>query len=141
MLPLRLVIDTNILISGLLKPEGLEHAILFFSLTPPATWFISSQVLDEYQEVSSRSELRIKPKRRRELFALIHSRTITIEPDIKINFLIDPKDDKFLECAEAARADYLISGNLKHFPKFWKTTKIISAREFIEGVVLHLDTK
>ena len=37
-------------------------------------------------------------------------------------------DDKFLECAEAARADYLVTGNVRRFPEFWKGTKIIAAR-------------
>lgn len=32
-----------------------------------------------------------------------------------------PSDDKFLECADAARADYLITGDLRHFPRFWKS--------------------
>jgi len=44
----------------------------------------------------------------------------------------------FLECADQARADYLITGNTRHFPKFWKATKIVTAREFIELVGPHL---
>jgi predicted nucleic acid-binding protein len=44
----------------------------------------------------------------------------------------------FIECADAARADYLITGNLKHFPRFWKGTKVISPREFIEMAAPHL---
>ena len=34
-------------------------------------------------------------------------------------------------CADAARADYLMTGNQRHFPKFWKKTKVITSREFI----------
>ena len=50
----------------------------------------------------------------------------------------DPGDDKFLECADAARADYLVTGNQRHFPKFWKKTKAITSREFISVVAPHL---
>jgi len=46
----------------------------------------------------------------------------------------DPDDNKFLECADAARADYLVTGNQRHFPEFWKKTKVISPREFIDIV-------
>jgi uncharacterized protein len=46
----------------------------------------------------------------------------------------------FLECADAARADYLITGNRRHFPAFWKGTKIISSREFITLAAPHLQT-
>jgi len=51
----------------------------------------------------------------------------------------DPGDDKFLECAAAARADYLATGNQRHFPKFWKKTKVIMSREFISIVAPHLN--
>jgi predicted nucleic acid-binding protein len=43
-----------------------------------------------------------------------------------------------LECADAARADYLITGNQKHFPRFWKKTKIITTREFISLAAPHV---
>jgi predicted nucleic acid-binding protein len=47
---------------------------------------------------------------------------------------IDPDDNKLIECADAARADYLITGNLKHFPLKWKKTRVVSAREFLDLV-------
>jgi uncharacterized protein len=50
----------------------------------------------------------------------------------------DPDDNMFIECAAAARADYLITGNQRHFPKFWKKTKIITSREFISRAAPHL---
>jgi prevent-host-death family protein len=49
-------------------------------------------------------------------------------------------DNMFLECADAARADYLITGNQRHFPRFWKKTKIITRREFISLAAPHLIT-
>ena len=50
----------------------------------------------------------------------------------------EPDDNQFLECADAAKADYLVTGNVRHFPKFWKKTKVITAREFISIVAPHL---
>jgi uncharacterized protein len=50
----------------------------------------------------------------------------------------DPDDNMFLECADAAWADDLITGNHRHFPKFWKKTKIITPREFIGLTAPHL---
>jgi predicted nucleic acid-binding protein len=52
----------------------------------------------------------------------------------------DPDDNKFLECADAGRADYLVTGNQRHFPRFWKNTKVITSREFIGIVAPHLIT-
>jgi predicted nucleic acid-binding protein len=42
----------------------------------------------------------------------------------------------FLECADAARADYLVTGNQKHFPRFWKKTKVVTPREFVSLAAL-----
>ena len=50
----------------------------------------------------------------------------------------DPGDNKFLECAAAARADYLVTRNQRHFPKFWQKTKVITPREFISIVAPHV---
>jgi predicted nucleic acid-binding protein len=50
----------------------------------------------------------------------------------------DPDDNKFLECADAALADYLVTGNQRHFSKFWKKTRVITSREFIGIVAPHL---
>lgn len=44
----------------------------------------------------------------------------------------DPDDLIFLECAETAAADYLVTGNRKHYPGEWKKTPIVTAREFME---------
>jgi predicted nucleic acid-binding protein len=47
-------------------------------------------------------------------------------------------DNMFLECADASGADYLITGNQRHFPRFWKKTKFITTREFISLAAPHL---
>jgi predicted nucleic acid-binding protein len=46
----------------------------------------------------------------------------------------DEPDNRFLECAEEADADYLVTGNKRHFPKSWKSTRIVNSREFIQVV-------
>jgi uncharacterized protein len=50
----------------------------------------------------------------------------------------DPADNVFIECADAARADYLVTGDQRHFPKFWKSTKVINSREFLYVIAPHL---
>ena len=61
-----------------------------------------------------------------------------VKPARSLQVTTDPDDNIFLECADAARADYLVTGNARHFPKFWKKTKVISSREFIDIVAPHL---
>ncbi len=43
-----------------------------------------------------------------------------------------------LECADAARADYLVTGNQRYVPAFWKRTKVIASRKLIAIVPPHL---
>lgn len=138
MLPLRLVIDTNILVSAALKPDGLQRTVVLLALTNPARFYVSTSVLSEYWEVLSRPELKIRKGLRQQFFDLIKKRGHLVTPSRRLQITSDPDDNIFLECVDAARADYLVTGNQRHFPRFWKKTKIITSREFITLVAPHL---
>ena len=138
MLPLRLVIDTNVLISAAIKPAGLQRTVLLLAITRPARLYVSRPILEEYREVLGRPELRIRKGLRQQLLQLIKNHSYTVVPTRRLHVTSDPDDNMFLECADAARADYLVTGNQKHFPRFWKKTKIITTREFISLTAPHL---
>ena len=138
MLPLRLVIDTNILISAAIKPAGLQRTVLLLAITRPARLYVSRPMLEEYSEVLGRPELRIRKGLRQLLLQLIKNHSYTVVPTRRLDVTSDLDDNLFLECADAARADYLVTGNQKHFPRFWKKTKIITTREFIGLTAPHL---
>ena len=138
MLPLRLVLDTNIVISAALRPDGLQRTILLLALTKPARLYVSAPVLAEYRDVLSRPELKIRKGLQRQLLDLIGDRARLVAPTRSIEVTSDPDDNIFIECADVARADYLVTGNPRHFPKFWKTTKVITSREFLDIVAPHL---
>jgi putative PIN family toxin of toxin-antitoxin system len=140
MLPLRLVIDTNVVVSAALKPEGLQRTTFLLAITKPARLYESQPILDEYAEALSRPELKIRKGLRRELLQLIRNRSNVVVPSRRLEVAGDPDDNRFLECADVARADFLVTGNLRHFPRFWKKTKIITPREFIGLVAPHLIT-
>jgi putative PIN family toxin of toxin-antitoxin system len=138
MISLRLVIDTNILVSAVLKPHGLERTVLLLAITKPAKLYVTEAIVAEYRNVLARPELKIRRGLQQQFLQLIknHARFVCAVHPLKV--AKDPGDDKFLECADAARADYLVTGNQRHFPKFWKKTKVISSREFISIVAPHL---
>jgi uncharacterized protein len=138
MLPLRLVIDTNVVVSAALKPEGLQRTTLLLAITKPARFYVSRPILEEYADVLSRPELAIRKGARQQLLQLIRNNSHIVTPSRRLEVASDPDDNVFLECADAARADYLITGNQKHFPRFWKKTKIITTREFISLAAPHL---
>jgi putative PIN family toxin of toxin-antitoxin system len=138
MLALRLVLDTNILVSAALKPDGLERTTFLLAITRPARLYASEAILSEYADVLGRPELRIRRGARLQLLDLIRNRSVLVKPRVRLDVTSDPDDNIFIECADAARADYLITGNRRHFPRFWKATKVISAREFLEVAAPHL---
>ena len=138
MIPLRLVVDTNVVVSAALKPDGLQRTVLLLALTKPARLYLTEEILAEYREVLARPELRIRRGVRQQLLQLIKSHSQAIRAVRPLEVAVDPDDDKFLECADAARADYLVTGNQRHFPGFWKKTKLITSREFIGIVAPHL---
>jgi predicted nucleic acid-binding protein len=81
--------------------------------------------------------LGIRKGLRQRLLQLIKNRARLVQSPTAFRVAKDPDDDKFIECADAARADYLVTGNLRHFPRFWKRTKVITSREVISIVAPH----
>jgi uncharacterized protein len=138
MLAVRLVLDTNIVVSAALKPEGLQRTVFLLAVSKPARLYVTQPILEEYADVLARRELGIRKAVRLQLLQVIRNRSFTATPRRQIEITNDPDDNIFIECADAARADYLITGNQKHFPKFWKSTKVITPREFIEIATPHL---
>lgn len=138
MIPLRLVVDTNIVVSAALKPDGLQRTVLLLAITKPARLYVSAAILAEYRDVLSRPELEIRKGLRNQLLQIIQDRSHTVTRARRLQVTSDPGDNIFLECADAARADYLVTGNARHFPRFWKKTKIITSREFLSVVTPHL---
>jgi uncharacterized protein len=138
MIPLRLVIDTNVLVSAVLKPDGLQRTVFLLATTKPARWYVSGPIMEEYAAVLARPELKIRKSLRLQVIQLIKNHTHSVTPSRLTQLTTDPDDNIFLECADAARADYLVTGNQRHFPRFWKKTKIIDSREFLDIVAPHL---
>ena len=138
MIPLRLVVDTNIVVSAALKPDGLQRTVLILAITKPASLYISEAIMAEYRSVLARPKMNIRKGLQQQMLQLIRSHSYPVKPARPLEVTPHPDDNKFLECADAARADYLLTGNQRHFPRFWKNTKVITSREFIGIVAPHL---
>jgi putative PIN family toxin of toxin-antitoxin system len=138
MLPLRLVIDTNVLVSAALKAESLQRTTFVIAITRPARFYVSRPILEEYADVLARPELSISKGLRQQFLQLIRNRSYLVRPVRRIDVTSDADDNKFVECADAARADFLVTGNCRHFPAFWKCTKIVTPREFVGLAAPHL---
>ena len=96
MLPVKLVLDTNIIVSAHLNPDGFERSVLIVALTDPARLFISPEILAEYQEVLRRGKLKIVPAHINESLQLIKTKAILVKPTLKLTVTSDPDDNMFL---------------------------------------------
>jgi len=138
MIPLRLVLDTNIVVSAALNPEGPQRTILLLALKKPARLYLSPAILEEYRSVLSRPKLHIGRGLRRRFLQLIENGARLVEPPRRLSVARDTADNIFIECADASGADYLITGNVRDFPRYWKRTKVITSHEFLGLIAPHL---
>ena len=128
---LRTVLDTNIIVSALLKPEGLEDQILRLGLAGRIKLCVSPAILDECGVVLSRPKFKLKPHEVARALGKLRQVSLLVHPSLKLNVSSHEPDNRFLECATASRADFLITGNKRHFPDKLGSTRIVNSREFI----------
>ena len=130
---IRVVLDTNILISALLHPQGMPARTLLISLGGiTAQLCVSGDIYAEYDEVIRRPKFNRSEPVIEQTLRAIRQNGFWVKPSEKVRACSDPDDDIFLECAQAARAHYVFTGNLKHFPVQWADAKIVTARQFVE---------
>jgi uncharacterized protein len=127
----KIVIDTNVLISAALRGRDPEAVILFVLEHDDYQWIVSSEILEEYKDVLSRKRLKLPETTQQRWFYLIDNLTILIAVDKKLDFPRDQKDAKFLACSLAADADFLITGD-KDFTEAQRmiNTAIVSVSAF-----------
>jgi uncharacterized protein len=133
---IRVVLDTNILISALLSPQGPPARVFLFTILDPDTQLcVSGNVFTEYEEVMRRPRLNRSTSEIAATLRTIRENGFWVKPVEKVYACSDPDDNMFLECAQAAAAHYLVTGNAKDFPGTWSSTQIVTAREFLDAVV------
>jgi uncharacterized protein len=129
---IRVVLDTNIIVSALLQPLGPSAQILMMALGGLLQLCVSGSVYAEYEEVISRPRFKRSPEIIVAALQAIREKGLWVRPIEKLRVCLDPDDDIFLECAQAAHADYLVTGNLKHFPTAWQQTRVVTPRWLLD---------
>jgi putative PIN family toxin of toxin-antitoxin system len=134
----RVVLDTNVIVSAHLKSEGYERHVLDLVLAGKLQLVATEAILAEYADVLSRAKFSIGAKHVASSMRLIRGAARMVRPQHDLNVTSHSADNRFLECAEAARADYLVTGNKRHFPKSWRQTLVVNARELLEWIAPEL---
>jgi uncharacterized protein len=119
---IRAVIDTNALVSGLLSPRGNEALILLAVHQGFVRPCISTEMLEEYAEVLARPKFAFSPD---EIAAVIA--------------MLRDKGELIVRCAVTAQADYLVTGNKRHFPpEACGPVRVVNAAEILDWITLEI---
>ena len=132
---IRVVLDTNIIVSALLQPLGPPARVFVLAIGGSIQLCVSGNIYAEYEEVISRPRFQRSNEVVKAALQTIREKGIWVRPTEVVQACSDPDDNIFLECAQAARADYLVTGNLKHFPISWESTKIVTPRYLLDVIL------
>ena len=113
---MNIVLDTNVLVAGLLTPFGPCGEIVRMVSSGELTLSLDARILNEYQEVLDRPKFKFDKDKVAALLDHIEHRGITVASSPLPQPLPDIDDEPFLEVAIAARAICIVTGNQVHFP-------------------------
>ena len=130
---MRVVVDTNVLVSGLLTPFGAPGVIVSFVVGGRLQLCYDARILAEYDDVLRRPSFGFKEEDVAFLLAQVRAQGELVVP-VPLSVRLPHADDEpFLEVAEAAMAEFLVTGNLRHFAvNGRKSTRVVSPREFLD---------
>ena len=100
---------------------------------------LSPSILAEMDRVLRRPRFAFEPRKIGSFIALFKSRSKLVSPKKTLNLCKrDSSDNRFLECAEAAKAEFLVTGNKPHFPPRHMKTLVVTPREFWDAYLLRM---
>lgn len=129
---MNIVLDTNVLVAGLLAPFGPCGEIVRMVSSGDLTLFCDARIILEYSEVLHRQKFRFDENRVSALLDYIEHYGKKTASSPLSRALPDHDDEPFLEVAVAGHVACLVTGNRAHFPvKSRQGVKVISPREFL----------
>ena len=128
---MRVVVDTNVVVSAILRDRVPEKVLLFIIARPDFEWVASPEILAEYREVLRRPKFALPDLVLAQWDERFREAITEWLVEISVSFPRDVTDAKFLACALAADVDFLITGD-RDFNEAQKLgrMKIISASQF-----------
>jgi uncharacterized protein len=125
----RIVLDTNVLISGVLNPRGAPGSILSAVLNKSVNVLFDDRILTEYREVLQRPKFQFPDDYIETLLEFMEFEGVYVVAGPSSATLPDSDDLPFYEVAVAGGADYLVTENDRHFPV---DRMVVSPRAFLD---------
>jgi len=130
---LRIVLDTNVLVSAFLSAEGPPAQVVALVLAGEVDLLFDARVLAEYEEVLARPRFKLDPNDVAEVLRQLVSGGERVDAEPVEPQLPDPDDQPFLEVALAGEADAIVTGNPRHFPRSLPVA-VLSPRALLERI-------
>jgi putative PIN family toxin of toxin-antitoxin system len=129
----KIVLDTNVLVSGLLSPFGPPGRIVQVAAAGDLSLCFDARILAEYREVLLRPAFSFPAHHVQALLEQIRAAGVAVTAAPLPRPLPDPDDDAFLEVAISAAAEFLVTGNPRHFPARQRAgIRVASPAEFLD---------
>jgi len=130
---MRVVLDTNVIVSGLLSPHGPPGEIVRMTASGILELCYDARILSEYQNVLIRKKFPFDRIHVENLLEQIKACGYVTTGKLLTKRLSHLNDEPFLEVALGGNVQYLITGNLKHYPPGkQENMSIVSPAEFLE---------
>ena len=128
------VLDTNVIVSALLKADGRQALLLDLALSGTFTTIASRDLLQEYEEVLRRPRFALNPRRIAGSLRAIRKAAVLVQPRRHLHVTGDPDDNMVLECALEGGAEYVVTGNTRDFPREFQGIQIVPPRASVASV-------
>ena len=130
---MNIVLDTNVLVSGLLSPFGPCGKIMRMVSSAELTLNLDARIITEYKKVLVRPKFRFEKDKVDAILAHIAHRGVTVASSPLLQSLPDIDDEPFLEVAIAAKVVCIVTGNHVHFPpSLCQGVTVYSPGEFLK---------
>ena len=128
---MKIVLDNNVLVAGLLSPFGPCGEIVRMVSSGKVALSVDARILSEYDEVLHRPKFKFEEGQAAALLDQIERRGHKVASSPLPHTLPDPDDEPFLEVAIAGHVACVITGNQSHFPpKLCMGIKVLSPNQF-----------
>lgn len=108
---MRVVVDTNVLVSAVLRNREPNAVIRFIVADPDTEWIASTEILEEYREVLSRAKFKLPATVLEPWLGVLDDHVVVVPVTVEVDLPRDRKDAKFLSCAASAGAHVFVTGD------------------------------
>ena len=133
---IRMVLDTNVIVSALMNPHGVPGGGWARALSGDVQLCVDGRMLNEYYDVLGRKDLGLDQGDVNDVLAFINDfADVVVAPPSAVR-TADEGDQCFIDVTLAAKADCLVTGNVRHFSGLSKAkVRVLTPRQFLDGFV------